>query len=797
VELFFNPALGKFTRSIGLPAAVTSLRLKARDTQRIDVKFHDGSALVEMPAGLDLVFVIKDGHAADSATLARVDTWTEVAVGHYLALLSLNTAELAGAIGDSASLAAFGELTWSSVAEQWQSSPTLETRIDNDVFKGTEGTPLELPGPLGWLGERVMIRTALEGEPVAAGDFLGQFCRVGDATPYDWYQWDGTAWQDPAGPAGISLTDAEINAIAIRQIPSEAEAAALPLAGPTHALRLDQSRVHRYSVSGDIEFSIFPSGVNTSDRGEFTLIVSFEALTLHAVTFPASWQPLDTSDPITNRLATYVIKGIIVDAKVFYQATEFFAIDEASFVNTLYAVGDLGQDSGPGFAQGVAYLVSKDAEMDLLLYAGDVNYDVGSAADMAGSLGGLSALAAAEKILVTHGNHDLETSTINWTTASSPMALAGTWRWSNSNQFASDFRTNAATSAGWATVTGGVPGFGEVDTGTGAITDNDSLSYYFARVLNLASAPTAGQKLRIRMYIDDGALVYINGVLIYDFNIEYPVSHTSLAHQAMSATVDNLLDYTERGLHEIYVDGAALQAGDNLIAVVVKQSTANSSDVSWAMSIDIGTSTSAIPAWTDEIKYTTDKGQPLRDYFSYLPNALWCYHQTVGDTADIFVMNDGMDNGAKCCNPLTPHATGAMHEWFTAKLAASTRPFKIVMIHRCAVSTYNSSSYYLTALDWPEFKAPGMLLLFGHTHQTCHYSHTSGQHIINASNSGGQAPRAVVALVGATTGYTVDYADASTDYAVARIDISPDLLRVKFERTMDGAVLHQFIISTP
>ena len=36
--------------------------------------------------------------------------------------------------------------------------------------------------------------TLTEGTALVSGEFVGQLCRVGDAAPYDWYQWDGAAW---------------------------------------------------------------------------------------------------------------------------------------------------------------------------------------------------------------------------------------------------------------------------------------------------------------------------------------------------------------------------------------------------------------------------------------------------------------------------------------------------------------------------------------------------------------------------------------------------------------------------
>lgn len=168
MDLYQHLGLGKLTRAIGLPSFVTAATFKARDTVQLDAKFHDGAALVDMGEGLELVFIVKTGFADDAATLALVDTWTEVATGHYRANLSLNTEELIAAIGDQAKLSAYGELTWSKDAgATWSSSSTLAVTVENDVYKGVEGTPLGLPDPSGWLGSRALrydMSQSLSGE---------------------------------------------------------------------------------------------------------------------------------------------------------------------------------------------------------------------------------------------------------------------------------------------------------------------------------------------------------------------------------------------------------------------------------------------------------------------------------------------------------------------------------------------------------------------------------------------------------------------------------------------------------
>jgi hypothetical protein len=183
MELFQNLALGKFTRSIGLPAVVTAATVKARDTVPLDAKFHDGLALSDMGEDLMLVFVIKDGFADDSETLALASAWTEIAAGHYRANLSLNTAELIAAVGTAGSIKVFGELSWSRDAgDTWASSPTLAITVENDVYKGTEGTPLALPGPVDWLAQHGIVHDpAITGLTGGGATKLDGISHVGSA----------------------------------------------------------------------------------------------------------------------------------------------------------------------------------------------------------------------------------------------------------------------------------------------------------------------------------------------------------------------------------------------------------------------------------------------------------------------------------------------------------------------------------------------------------------------------------------------------------------------------------------
>lgn len=193
MTFYLNQTTNLFTRGIGLLTTLTSAGVKARDTLALDVKFHDGQAptgaweweslredwlvahaawevahaawvvagtgtepvepeeVLDLSAASNLVFAVKASRATAAVVYALVDTWTRVGLGHYRAFLSLNTETLVAAIADLNALDAVGEFSWSDDGTSWESSNTLAVRIENDVYKGVEGTPLALPSPLDWL----------------------------------------------------------------------------------------------------------------------------------------------------------------------------------------------------------------------------------------------------------------------------------------------------------------------------------------------------------------------------------------------------------------------------------------------------------------------------------------------------------------------------------------------------------------------------------------------------------------------------------------------------------------------
>jgi hypothetical protein len=156
MTLFLNQETNQFTRGILLNAVVTSVVMKARDAFRLDVKFHAGGNPLALAADSLLVFVVKGGVASASPTLALVTDWEMVGPGHYRGALNCNTVGLVTALGDLPALMAVGELTWSEDGGVgWESSNTLVVRLENDVYKGSEGPPQQMPSALEWLAAQL------------------------------------------------------------------------------------------------------------------------------------------------------------------------------------------------------------------------------------------------------------------------------------------------------------------------------------------------------------------------------------------------------------------------------------------------------------------------------------------------------------------------------------------------------------------------------------------------------------------------------------------------------------------
>lgn len=127
--------------------ALSSLEFKRRDNDSIELQFLRDAAVQELPAGTTARVGIKPAGEYDAAFLA-VTTLTQSGTGTatvYSGALNLNTTAMAAAFAaEPVSISAMLEVEWVT-GQVVSSSKTLPTTIQNDVIRGDEGEPAELP----------------------------------------------------------------------------------------------------------------------------------------------------------------------------------------------------------------------------------------------------------------------------------------------------------------------------------------------------------------------------------------------------------------------------------------------------------------------------------------------------------------------------------------------------------------------------------------------------------------------------------------------------------------------------
>jgi len=123
------------------------LEFKRRDNDSIELQFLRDAAVQELPTGTTARVGIKPSGDYDAAFLA-VATLTQSGTGAatvYSGELNLHTTAMATAFADEpVTLSAMLEIEWVT-GDVVSSSKTLPTTLHNDVIRGDEGEPVELP----------------------------------------------------------------------------------------------------------------------------------------------------------------------------------------------------------------------------------------------------------------------------------------------------------------------------------------------------------------------------------------------------------------------------------------------------------------------------------------------------------------------------------------------------------------------------------------------------------------------------------------------------------------------------
>ena len=169
MKLFVDLDTLQLIEGPGFRNPVESLRFKRGDAARLDVMFLIGGSTpttIGNPTTLEIHFgaKLKGQYGADY--LVHTSAWTLPAPAAttpvYSCSPSFNTTALNEALNlggnESAEIALMGEITWREGTSAPTSTRTVQVVVDNDVNRGTEGTPLGGQTPESWLDARAEIK---------------------------------------------------------------------------------------------------------------------------------------------------------------------------------------------------------------------------------------------------------------------------------------------------------------------------------------------------------------------------------------------------------------------------------------------------------------------------------------------------------------------------------------------------------------------------------------------------------------------------------------------------------------
>ncbi len=208
-----------------------------------------------------------------------------------------------------------------------------------------------------------------------------------------------------------------------------------------------------------------------------------------------------------------------------------------------------------------------------------------------------------------------------------------------------EYEDDAEPAAGWDTTTGGWDsgpaqlGYGDGDEATVLYdTDPNVPTVYFRQSIEVPGDATAA---RLEVLYDDAIAVFLNGVEVFSRNIG------SLAHDEYASTSSD--DNMREGMD---LDATLLRPGMNVVAAVVKQSSAGSSDVSFDLSL-----TATVRVDVPDAGPTPDGGMPGVDGGGVGVDAAGT--DAGGPRPDGSIEPPGDESGCGCRSPGEGGGTGA------------------------------------------------------------------------------------------------------------------------------------------
>lgn len=208
----------------------------------------------------------------------------------------------------------------------------------------------------------------------------------------------------------------------------------------------------------------------------------------------------------------------------------------------------------------------------------------------------------------------------------STTAPAAVWKYKdNGSDQSTQWRARSFDDSTWASGPSEL-GYGDAPATVvsyGANANNKYITTYFRHHFNVGN-PANFNSLTMKLLVDDGCVVYLNGAEVVRRNMAAgDVNYTTLANVTVADTDETtFFTYT--------LPASGLVAGDNVLAVEVHQVAANSSDTSFDLGLtaSLHTSSSTIDsvAWGQQIadiSYGRDSGNPavFRQFAEPTPGA--------------------------------------------------------------------------------------------------------------------------------------------------------------------------------
>jgi hypothetical protein len=170
------------------------------------------------------------------------------------------------------------------------------------------------------------------------------------------------------------------------------------------------------------------------------------------------------------------------------------------------------------------------------------------------------------------------------------IAANSVWKYNTGTDLGTGWRTVDFNDSTWPTATG-VLGYGETDIlASGIIPSGPSGNFhptaYFRKEFTLA-AVGATQEARIEFQRDDACIIWVNGTEVYRDSTPYttggtaPLNPTGEITYATFAAATITPDSDGAAYKTVTIPNTVLREGKNVVAAVVKQQSATSSDLRW------------------------------------------------------------------------------------------------------------------------------------------------------------------------------------------------------------------------